>query len=179
MKKFLLIPTIMLVALYSQAQERTKNKGLIGENVDSRTANYYGMAGCGLGSVLFGESESRGVQILSSTTNGTYSNNTFGMSSGTSNCNPERAETATAVKKNIDLFVAANREALATDLAKNNGETIVALAQIVGCQDSKEMGTQLKKSYGAIFTSTQEEAVATNLYNSVIANQYITNNCHI
>jgi hypothetical protein len=169
----------MLAVLSAQAEEKVKHKGLIGDSVDSHTANYYGMAGCGLGSVLFGESETMGVQLLSSTTNSSYSNNTFGMSSGTSNCNPSRSDKTASVRKNIDLFVAANREALATDLAKNNGETIVALAQIVGCSNSQEMGTELKKNYGTIFSSTLEETVSSNLYNSVISNNYLVKNCQI
>ncbi|MFA6237874.1 MAG: DUF3015 family protein [Bacteriovorax sp.] len=178
MKKFLCFQLI-LFALGVHAEERAKNKGLIGENVDSPTADYYGMAGCGLGSVLFGESESRGVQLLSSTTNGTYSNNTFGMSSGTSNCNAAKPDKTTDIKKNIDVFVAANREALATDLAKNNGETIVALAQIVGCPNSQTMGSELKKNYETIFSTTNEFVVSNNLYNSVISSDYIVKNCQI
>lgn len=175
MKKFACV-LILLVALTAQAQE--KKKGLVGGVADNGESAY-GMAGCGLGSILFGESDKRLFQIFASTTNGLYSNNTFAMSSGTSNCNAEKAERTTDIKKNIDVFVAANREALATDLAKNNGETIVALAHIVGCPDSKVMGAELKKSYSTIFTSLEESTVSDNLYNNIVSNNYIGSNCRI
>ena len=47
----------------------------------------YGDAGCGLGSIVFG-SEQGGVQVLAATTNGTFYSQTFGITTGTSNCNP-------------------------------------------------------------------------------------------
>ncbi len=73
----------------AQPQARQKNTGLIGHSVDKSNNAAYGMAGCGLGSILFGETENRGGQILAATTNGIYGNGTFAMSSGTSNCVPE------------------------------------------------------------------------------------------
>ncbi|MFN7453535.1 MAG: DUF3015 family protein, partial [Pseudobdellovibrionaceae bacterium] len=47
-------------------------------------AKSYGDAGCGLGSVIFGN-EKGFSQIFAATTNGTVGNQTFGISSGTSN----------------------------------------------------------------------------------------------
>ena len=50
----------------------------------------YGMAGCGLGSMLFGDG---GLQTSAATTNGIVANQSFGITSGTSNCvdNPASA----------------------------------------------------------------------------------------
>src|SRR6266545_2071443 len=45
----------------------------------------YGLAGCGLGSMLIG-SKPGIVQIFAATTNGSFGTQTFGITSGTSNC---------------------------------------------------------------------------------------------
>src|SRR6476620_4123342 len=47
---------------------------------------WYGMAGCGLGSLIFGPVNTPGAQILAATTNATFGSQTFGITSGTSNC---------------------------------------------------------------------------------------------
>src|SRR3954469_2639303 len=51
-----------------------------------RYGAWYGMAGCGLGSLIFGPVNSPGAQILAATTNSTFGSQTFGITSGTSNC---------------------------------------------------------------------------------------------
>src|SRR5262245_22752963 len=66
----------------------------------------YGAAGCGLGSVFFG-SKPGFIQVLAATTNGTSGNQTFGITSGTSNCDTGSGGSASA-----KVFIAANREAL-------------------------------------------------------------------
>ena len=164
----------------SQQQARKKNTGLIGSSVDqSSQSAAYGMAGCGLGSVLFGETESRGGQILAATTNGIYGNGTFGMSSGTSNCVPDRSASSAAVKKNMDMFVAANREALANDIAKSNGETIVTMSNIMGCNDSAYLGAKLQSRYESIFDSKEDMKVSDNMYNTVTSDRYLVENCKL
>src|SRR5262252_7848423 len=40
--------------------------------VSAAHAQAYGMAGCGLGSLLFGKDNSKGMQILAATTNGIF-----------------------------------------------------------------------------------------------------------
>ena len=51
----------------------------------SAMADGYGPAGCGLGSMIF-EPDSGFTQVFAATTNGTSGNQTFGITSGTSNC---------------------------------------------------------------------------------------------
>ncbi|WP_408097652.1 DUF3015 family protein [Peredibacter sp. HCB2-198] len=184
MKRLLVIGIALCVSMSAVAQTKKaqttkKNKGLIGSAVDKADAGYYGMAGCGLGSVLFGESESRGGQILAATTNSTYGNNTFGMSSGTSNCVQEKSATSAEVKKNMDKFIAANREALANDIAKSNGETIVTMSNIMGCKDSAYLGSKLQSRYESIFDSKEDIKVSDNMYNTVTSDRYLVENCKL
>jgi len=156
-----------------------QNKGLIGKSVEKSESSDYGMSGCGLGSVLFGETENRGGQILSSTTNGIYSNSTFGMSSGTSNCVPEKSEKTAELKKNMNIFISANKEALANDIVKQNGETITALSEIVGCNDTKYLGTKLQSRYDLIYSKNDAKTVTDNMYNVIATDGYLVENCKL
>jgi hypothetical protein len=110
------------------------------------TPGRYGTAGCGLGSMAFGD-QPGGVQILASTTNGLFGTQTFGITTGTSNCGPGVFASGT---KN---FVEANREAVAKDISRGQGEAIGALTQINLCQDSRAVGAALQKNFAAIFPS--------------------------
>jgi hypothetical protein len=178
LKRIFIVIVATCVSMSAFAQQ--KNKGLIGEAVEPKQQSPdYGMSGCGLGSVLFGESESRGGQILSATTNGVYSNNTFAMSSGTSNCVPEGHSTAEQKRKNMEVFIAANREALANDIAKSNGETIIAISDIMGCQDSAYLGTKLQTRYEAIFASDEHTDVTEKMFNTVANDRYLVENCKL
>lgn len=182
MKKALALAVVLLstTSLFAQVQVKPTSKGIIGEAVEGIEGNY-GMAGCGLGSVLFGKSNSVGTQILASTTNGTYANNTFGMTSGTSNCAPESTKSAATadIKKNLSLFVEGNRQQLETDVAKNSGETIVAINQILKCKDGASVGGQLQKEYNVIFKSNKNSDVAENIYSSLSNNSFAKSNCNI
>ncbi len=106
----------------------------------------YGTAGCGLGSLVFGN-QPGAVQIFAATTNGTFGSQTFGITTGTSNCGPGLMAMGT---KN---FVEANREALAKDVSRGEGEAIGALTVINACADSRAVGAALQRSFTAIFPS--------------------------
>ena len=108
-------------------------------------ADGYGMAGCGLGSIVFGDKPGI-IQVLAATTNGTFGTQTFGITSGTSNCTSSEpsAESAKA-------FVETNREALAKDVARGNGETISSLSTLAGCADAAAVGATLQQNFSSIF----------------------------
>ncbi len=111
-------------------------------------ASNYGAAGCGLGSMLIDNKDSKVMQVLAATTNGTSGAQTFGISTGTSNCD------AGAKNKNAaKAYVEANRTALANDIAKGNGETLVALSSVYNCEYNSNVGASLQKNYKNIFPS--------------------------
>lgn len=117
-------------------------------------ADGYGPAGCGLGSMIF-EPDSGFTQVFAATTNGTSGNQTFGITSGTSNCDSGGAKTASA-----KAFVQTNRATLAKDIARGNGETIVSLTQLAGCQDPAAVGATLQKNFRTIFPNASVSDVA-------------------
>jgi hypothetical protein len=105
----------------------------------------YGMAGCGLGSMLFGK-QAGFMQVLAATTNGFFGSQTFGISTGTSNCTDTAAGVATS-----KAFIEGNREAVAKDISRGQGETIASLSTLAGCQDSKRVGAVLQSDFARIF----------------------------
>lgn len=109
----------------------------------------YGAAGCGLGSVFFKPDSGAFMQILAATTNGSSANQTFGITSGTSNCGASGGDSA----QNTKTFVATNRAAVAKDVARGQGETIDSVAELAGCGDSAAVGATLQKNFSSIFSS--------------------------
>ncbi len=106
----------------------------------------YGTAGCGLGSLAFGN-QPGAIQILAATTNGLFGTQTFGITTGTSNCGSGVMSSGTM------KFVEANREVLAKDISRGEGEAIGALTWMNGCRDSTQVGATLQRNFGRIFPS--------------------------
>lgn len=151
-KTLLLIGVVLGLGMGAQAQQGTKNKSLH----DQFTGQGYGMAGCGLGSVVFGNKKGM-VQVFAATTNGLYWNQTFGISSGTSNCG-ESGKMATSE------FIKTNRLALEKDVVRGQGETIASLQAVMDCKNN-DFSVSMKKQYSQEFpqggaTEGQLEAVA-------------------
>lgn len=114
-------------------------------------AKPYGMAGCGWGSQIHGKD---GNQVLAITTNATSGTQTFGISSGTSNC-----VTATEQTARIKNFIEANQESLVTDMAKGQGDSVNTLSSMYGC-DTAHFATAMKANYQ---TLTASKADATGM----------------
>ncbi len=119
-------------------------------------ADRYGTAGCGLGSLVFGNQKGI-VQIFAATTNGTFYSQTFGITTGTSNC----ADTSGGAAS-IKSFTETNREALAKDISRGQGETVKNLATLAGCANPEAVGAMLQKNFASIFpnASTPSDEVS-------------------
>jgi hypothetical protein len=114
-------------------------------SMDTSKVGKYGSAGCGLGSLLF-EPSNGFTQVFAATTNGTSGTQTFGISSGTSNCDGAGYQPGSTT-----AFIQSNRSALAKDIVRGKGATISGLADLAGCGSSKAVGQTLKKNFKAIF----------------------------
>ena len=125
----------------------------------------YGLAGCGLGSLVFGDQKGA-IQILAATTNSLFGSQTFGITSGTSNC----VDSASPAR-GAQIFIEGNREALAKDAARGSGETITTLSAIAGCKDAKAVGAALQKRFSVLFPGQQTpvEQVSANVLNELRA----------
>jgi hypothetical protein len=109
----------------------------------------YGAAGCGLGSVVLGNNPGF-TQVFAATTNGTFGTQSFGITSGTSNCvNPTPGATGAR------SFSETNRTAMSKDIARGQGETIRTLSALGGCKDASAVGASLQKSYRRIVPNAE------------------------
>lgn len=123
----------------------------------------YGMAGCGLGSLVFKENNS--TQILAATTNGTFGSQTFGVTFGTSNC--DASGKLFSQKDQVKDYVAANQVALTKEIAKGNGEALNGLADLMGIQDQAAFKNKLKANYGEMFPKKAVPMTAEQLTNKI------------
>lgn len=110
--------------------------------------NRYGSAGCGLGSMIF-EPKEDFMQVFAATTNGISGNQTFGITSGTSNC-----DTNGGSARSVETFIAANRATLAVEAARGRGETIASLSSLAACGDEAALGRTLQSNFKTIFPSS-------------------------
>jgi hypothetical protein len=117
-------------------------------------------AGCGAGSILFKGQRGVAPHVLAATTNGSFGNQTFGMSSGTLGCD---------ATDEIDVMAAnffdQNLEQLATDMSRGEGEHLNALMALMKVQDADKnyFKSMVKKQFSTIFPSqnvTSNEALS-------------------
>jgi len=110
--------------------------------------------GCGLGTMLFKNNADDKVilQSFQATTNGIYGNQTFGITTGTSECNQPKDF---ASNPQLNEFMVANMDNLARDIAQGRGETLDAFAELVGVPAEKrpEFYNQLQAGFTKIYTS--------------------------
>lgn len=87
---------------------------------------------CGWGSKLFDGQSGIAPQVLAVTTNGTFGNQTFGISSGTSGCSQDGAVSSTW---KTAMFIDGNKDKLARDMSRGSGESLDSLARLLGVDD--------------------------------------------
>ncbi|HYA20002.1 MAG TPA: DUF3015 domain-containing protein [Burkholderiales bacterium] len=118
---------------------------------------------CGWGSKVFSGETGIAPQVCAATTNGTFGNQTFGISSGTSGCTQDGAVTSTW---KTAMFIDGNKERLARDMSIGNGETLDSLAHLIGVhdEDRAEFNRALQENFSRIFpsenVSTEQVVVA-------------------
>lgn len=108
--------------------------------------------GCGLGSLIFADQNGLASQTFAVTTNGTFGNGTFGITSGTSNC--DRPANFSSNQK-LQEFVADNMDNLARDIARGNGEYLNTLAVLASVPEGKraDFNSRLQANFSSIYSS--------------------------
>jgi|SRR5581483_2431535 len=126
---------------------------------------------CGLGSRVFDGQKGVAPQVLAITTNGTLGHQTFAVTSGTSGCNPNAT-----VKSNwkVSLFIDENVNKLARDMSVGGGETLDALAALIGVSAEHKAAffQATKEHFGQIYASDSvtSKEVAVSLKQVLAAN---------
>ena len=113
--------------------------------------------GCGLGSIIFANNEGLLSHTAAATTNGIFGNQTFGITSGTLECEQPAQLYA---RKQLERFVADNMDNLAKDIAMGSGESLDTLAELMSVpSDSRSsFNAALQENFSLIFPSGQVTA---------------------
>lgn len=140
---------------------------------DQYSGGGYGTAGCGLGSIVFGPKPGI-IQVIAATINGTAGSQTFGITSGTSNCDiPEMGHQAA-------VFIEVNKEIVMKDAARGQGETIANLSEILNCNDSALLGQKLQQNYEKIFNESNSTYESTRqILNTIKSDAQLAPTCNI
>jgi hypothetical protein len=135
-----------------------------------------GSAGCGLGSLIF-KDDIWWKQVFAATTNGTSANQTFGITSGTSNCSPGISAN---LQKQKD-YIAANLSSLQREASQGNGNTVNGLASVFGCPtySYNDFGTYSQSKYNEIFNSNDPYEIVLNVKNQLQKNSNLSKTCDI
>ncbi len=124
--------------------------------------------GCGLGTMLWeGKADNSSLfQAFQATTNGTSGAQTFGITSGTSEC---QQPSSFVQNEKLIHFVQANMDNLAKDIAMGKGESLDTFAELLGVApaQSAAFNAKLQSNFGKIFTS--ENIVLAEVIDNAVA----------
>ena len=169
MKRFFVVFTFCSVTFFAVSLQNVYAEG-------------YGMAGCGLGGLILGDKPGKGPQLGAMLLN-TIGVQTLALTSGTSACSDGKAATG-IIRAQVEqkVYVESNLELLKSDLAKGEGETLMNLAFLMGCQqqDYSLFSTVAQKNYGMIFADgSQASFVHYNIKQLVRGNSVLANSCSL
>ena len=127
----------------------------------SANAHAIDSTGCGLGSMAWRGQSGIAPQVLAATTNGLFFNQTFGITFGTSGCDPNGRVTG-GTGRMVLAFMENNMEQYALDASAGRGETIDTLAGILN-MDSAKLGEISKQNFAYMFDNQNVDAVNVTL----------------
>jgi hypothetical protein len=150
MKKILLVAAIAVAPSFAMAA---------GEN---------NIGSCGWGAKLFDGQSGVAPQVLGATTNGTFGNQTFGITSGTSGCTQNGTVHSTW---KTAMFIDGNKEQLARDMSKGSGETLDSLATLIGvrAEHRTAFNRVTKEHFAQIFSGEASSAQVTAALKQVLS----------
>ncbi|MGI9303725.1 MAG: DUF3015 family protein [Gammaproteobacteria bacterium] len=93
--------------------------------------------GCGWGTLAFKGQSGLSAHAAAATTNGTSSNQWFGLTSGTAGCDPETVVSNEFQRK---AFVASNIDNLSREMARGRGDHLDALASLLYISEDDKAG---------------------------------------
>lgn len=124
-------------------------------------AAHFGMAGCGLGSLIFADQPGK-IQIVAATINNAVSPQTSAITSGTSGCYEEQGSSASL------NYIETNIVSLKEDAARGQGETIEGLMTLLGCSQSPSVKSEIKSNYQQIFNSNSASSILNAIQNNTV-----------
>jgi len=118
----------------------------------------FAQPGCGVGAMIWKGQSGIAPHVLAATTNGTFGNQTFGMTTGTLGCQTNQSVQSMA------MYMDSNIDKVARDMSRGNGENLDTLAVLLGVDeaDRDSLRRVLQDNFATIFPSsdtTSGEAV--------------------
>lgn len=117
--------------------------------------------GCGLGSMAWRGQSGIIPQLAAVTTNGTFGSQTFGITFGTSGCDPNGRVTG-GTQKMLLVFMENNLEQFAMDAASGQGETLTTLAGILN-MDEETVAARAYQNFAVLFPNENVDVVDVTL----------------
>lgn len=117
--------------------------------------------GCGLGTIIMEGQDGLISQVCAVTTNGTFGNQTFGITSGTLDCSQPASFTK---NEKVNIFVSENMDNLAVDISAGEGESLNTFAELIEMPAEKRVKffAALQENFDNIYTSphvTHEQVI--------------------
>jgi len=124
--------------------------------------------GCGIGSMIFEGQNGLMSQTAAHTSNHTFGNQSFGITSGTLGCGSAEGF---ARNETLNKFVAENMDNLASDIASGKGESLDTLAELIELPAEKRPAffAALQGDFDKIYPSAQvthTEVIEKNCFHS-------------
>jgi len=139
----------------------------------------YGSAGCGWGGNVIHDKKNFWAQLGAWYLNGYSSNQTFAITSGTSNCNTKGLSGQLEEQK---AFVENNFQSLVKEMAVGQGEDLHSLAGLLGCSAgvSADFAAFTQAHFTAIYASeeTTPSQMLDALKRGVSGDRLLASSCH-
>ena len=118
----------------------------------------FAQPGCGVGAMIWKGQSGIAPHVLAATTNGSFGNQTFGMTTGTLGCQTNESVQSMA------MYMDSNIDKVARDMSRGNGENLDTVAVLLGVEaaDRGAFSKVLQDNFAAIFPTsdtTSGEAV--------------------
>ncbi|OHY81510.1 DUF3015 domain-containing protein [Marinobacter sp. AC-23] len=118
----------------------------------------FAQPGCGVGAMIWKGQSGIAPHVLAATTNGTFGNQTFGMTTGTLGCQTNESVQSMA------MYMDSNIDKVARDMSRGNGENLETLAVLLGVDEADRTNFRqvLQNNFAVIFPksdTTSGEAV--------------------
>ena len=134
----------------------------------------YGMAGCGLGALVVDRNEllpQLGAWFL----NGIYSNQTYGITSGTSHC----VSAKSMALREQEVYLKANFASVSKEAAQGTGTHLEAFADVMGCEvkDWDTFAKFSKKNYTLLFSDQDVKSVLSSYRHEISNDDALAKSC--
>jgi len=119
----------------------------------------FAQPGCGVGAMIWKGQSGIAPHVLAATTNATFGNQTFGMTTGTLGCQTN------ASVESMAMYMDSNIDKVARDMSRGDGENLNTLAVLLEVEagDREKFRSLLQDNFATIFPdadTTSDQAVS-------------------